>query len=108
MKAFFDKRKSLSFSSSLNYDLISGKVNEVAYQPGQADAFYHRYSYDAENKLTDVETSKEHVYWEKDATYQYYKHGPLARTTLGNLQVQGLDYATRTCKLRINFFKFYV
>ncbi len=75
------------------YDLISGKVNEVAYQPGQADAFYHRYMYDAENKLTDVQTSKEYVYWENDAKYDYYRHGPMARTKLGHLEVQGVDYA---------------
>ncbi|HEY4062666.1 MAG TPA: DUF6443 domain-containing protein, partial [Puia sp.] len=31
-----------------DYDLISGKVNQVSYQPGQADGFYHQYSYDAE------------------------------------------------------------
>ncbi len=37
-----------------DYDLISGKVNDVAYQPGQADAFYHHYEYDAENRLTTV------------------------------------------------------
>jgi len=75
------------------YDLISGKVNEVAYQQGQKDAFYHRYEYDAENRLTGVETSRDHIVWEKDAAYNYYKHGPLARTRLGQLQVQGLDYA---------------
>ena len=75
------------------YDLISGKVNEVAYQPGMADAFYHRYQYDAENKLVEAETSKEYVYWEKEARYKYYRHGPLARTVLGELQVQGVDYA---------------
>jgi RHS repeat-associated protein len=75
------------------YDLISGKVNEVGYQPGQADAFYHRYMYDAENKLTDVQTSKEYVYWENDAKYDYYRHGPMARTKLGHLEVQGVDYA---------------
>ncbi|MDQ6845604.1 MAG: hypothetical protein M3Z92_14870 [Bacteroidota bacterium] len=40
------------------YDLISGKVNEVAYQPGIPDAFYHKYMYDAENRLTDVYTAK--------------------------------------------------
>ena len=76
-----------------NYDLISGKVNEVAYQPGAADAFYHKYTYDAENRLTDVETSIDHVVWEKDARYSYYKHGPLARLILGQQQVQGIDYA---------------
>jgi RHS repeat-associated protein len=75
------------------YDLISGKVNEVAYQPGNADAFYHKYEYDAENKLTQTYTSKEYVYWEKEADYKYYRHGPMARTVLGQLEVQGVDYA---------------
>lgn len=76
-----------------DYDLISGKVNMVSYQPGEKDAFYHRYSYDAENRLTNAETSPDSVYWENDAYYQYYRHGPLARTVLGQQQVQGLDYA---------------
>ncbi|MDZ4796121.1 MAG: RHS repeat-associated core domain-containing protein [Bacteroidota bacterium] len=87
-----------------NYDLISGKVNMVSYQPGyvspvtnqwvtNADRFYHRYSYDAENKLTDVYTSHDSLIWERDANYTYYKHGPLARTVLGQQQVQGVDYA---------------
>ncbi|HWV69431.1 RHS repeat-associated core domain-containing protein, partial [Chitinophaga sp.] len=75
------------------YDLISGNVNTVSYQPGQRDAFYHRYNYDAENRLTNVETSKDSIYWENDAYYQYYKHSPLARTVLGQQQVQGIDYA---------------
>ncbi|WP_394337226.1 RHS repeat domain-containing protein [Chitinophaga ginsengisoli] len=75
------------------YDLISGKTNHVAYQPSQADAFYHRYSYDAENRLINVETSRDSVYWENDAYYTYYKHGQLARMVLGQQQVQGLDYA---------------
>lgn len=75
------------------YDLISGKVNEVAYQSDQVDAFYHRYEYDAENRITEVFTSKDRVYWERDAAYNYYKHGPLARTLLGHDFVQGIDYA---------------
>ncbi|SHN16273.1 RHS repeat domain-containing protein [Chitinophaga sp. CF418] len=75
------------------YDLISGNVKQVAYQPSQVDAFYHRYTYDAENRLVNVETSKDSVYWENDAYYQYYRHGQLARTVLGQQQVQGLDYA---------------
>src|SRR6266545_3817890 len=74
------------------YDLISGKVNYVIYQPGEVDAFYHHYLYDAENRITSVLTSKDSIYWESDARYQYYKHGPLARTVLGQQQVQGLDY----------------
>ena len=76
-----------------SYDLISGKVNSVAYQPGYADMFYHRYTYVAENRLTDAETSSDSIYWEHDGYYTYYKHGPLARSVIGHLQVQGLDYA---------------
>lgn len=75
------------------YDLISGNVKQVAYQPSQADAFYHRYTYDAENRLINVETSRDSVYWENDAYYQYYRHGGLARVVLGQQQVQGMDYA---------------
>lgn len=76
-----------------NYDLISGKVNDVGYQPGQPDQFYHHYNYDAENRLTEVKTSKDRIYWERDAVYDYYRHGPLARMELGQNMVQGLDYA---------------
>jgi hypothetical protein len=76
-----------------DYDLISGKVNDVAYQPGKSDQFFHHYNYDAENRITEVQTSSDKIYWESDATYEYYKHGPLARTVLGNDQVQGIDYA---------------
>jgi YD repeat-containing protein len=82
-----------------NYDLISGKVNEVDYQPGAIDQFYHRYEYDAENRLTDVYTSDNKAYVghknleEHEAFYQYYKHGPLSRAIIGQQQVQGLDYA---------------
>jgi len=33
------------------------------------------------------------LYWEHDAGYQYYAHGPLAREVIGQRQVQGVDYA---------------
>jgi RHS repeat-associated protein len=79
-----------------DYDLISGKVNQVNYQPGYADQFYHKYSYDAENRLTQVFTSHDNICWKNDATYNYYQHGPLQRTILGNQQVQGIDYAYTT------------
>jgi RHS repeat-associated protein len=75
------------------YDLMSGKVNKVAYQPGMADQFFHKYNYDAENRLTEVYTSADDVLWERDAAYMYYRHGPLARMVLGQQQVQGVDYA---------------
>jgi RHS repeat-associated protein len=76
-----------------DYDLVSGKVNQVSYQPGWADGFYHQYSYDAENRITNVRTSTDSVAWQNDAAYTYYRHGPLARAQLGDLQVQGIDYA---------------
>ena len=69
------------------YDLVSGKVNTVAYNPGGVDQFFHRYQYDAENRLRSVQTSTDGWQWEEDARYQYYLHGPLARTVLGHDQV---------------------
>lgn len=75
------------------YDLISGNVSWVGYQPGQPDAFYHRYFYDAENRLTYAQTSNDSIYWEQDAYYEYYRHGPLSRLVLGDEKVQGVDYA---------------
>ena len=75
------------------YDLISEKVNWLAYQPGQQDAFYHNYIYDAENRLTNVQSSPDSINWDNDAFYSYYAHGPMARMVLGDQQVQGLNYA---------------
>ncbi|NUY82703.1 hypothetical protein HUK80_17505, partial [Flavobacterium sp. MAH-1] len=82
-----------------DYDLISGNVKQVTYQPAKSgeqnkkDLFIHRYAYDADNRITDVQTSRDGVLWEKDAAYQYYPHGPLAKTLIGEKKVQGIDYA---------------
>jgi RHS repeat-associated protein len=73
-----------------DYDVISGKVNEVAWQPDQLDELRHKYTYDADNRIERVETSDDGVIWNVDARYGYYAHGPVARVVLGN--VQGLDY----------------
>jgi RHS repeat-associated protein len=75
-----------------DYDLQSGKVNQITYQRGFMDQFIHKYSYDAANRLTQVKTSTNGVVWETDAEYKYYRHGPLARMELGTDKVQGLDY----------------
>ncbi|MDR6299385.1 DUF6443 domain-containing protein, partial [Mesonia maritima] len=75
-----------------DYDLISGNVKQVIYQKGKNDQFIHRYDYDADNRITGVETSSDGVIWEKDADYNYYEHGPLGRMVLGERQVQGVDY----------------
>jgi RHS repeat-associated protein len=90
------------------YDLVSGKVNFLAYQHGKNDQFYYQYKYDAENRLVEAASSTmanvvsygmgsslNDPDKKVDATYQYYLHGPLARMELGpNLAlVQGMDYA---------------
>ncbi|MBX7227775.1 MAG: hypothetical protein K1X55_17200, partial [Chitinophagales bacterium] len=74
------------------YDLVSGKVNKVKYQRGKDDQFTHRYEYDADNRLTDVYTTRDGIVEYHDAKYHYYPHGPLARIELGDNQVQGQDY----------------
>ncbi|PKV51936.1 YD repeat-containing protein [Aquimarina sp. MAR_2010_214] len=75
------------------YDLISGNVNTVTYQKGKPDQFIHEYEYDADNRIVNVKTSDHGMIWEQDASYQYFAHGPLARTILGDKKVQGIDYA---------------
>ncbi len=76
-----------------DYDLVSGKVNNFYYQKTKIDQFIHRYTYDLNNRLTKTETSSNGSVWDIDASYTYYKHGPLARTILGQRRVQGLNYA---------------
>jgi hypothetical protein len=78
---------------SYEYDLVSGNVNRVIYQKGFEDQFIHRYSYDDDNRITHTETSKDGVYYEKDAKCFYYDHGPLARAEIGDKKVVGSDYA---------------
>ncbi len=94
-----------------NYDLISGNVHRVSYEKGKIDQWHHAYEYDADNRITEVFTTTttplttpEHgqiasqnepgmtPFWDKEARYEYYAHGPLARTELGQEKVQGLDY----------------
>ncbi|HNG07135.1 MAG TPA: RHS repeat-associated core domain-containing protein, partial [Saprospiraceae bacterium] len=75
------------------YDLISGKANYAYYQQDSVDQFIHHYVYDEDNRVEYVETSRDGLLWERDANYEYYLHGPLGRTELGERRVQGLDYA---------------
>lgn len=76
-----------------DYDLISGNVNSLSYQLGQPDEWLHRYHYDANNRLTTAETSRDGVFWSRDEEAFYYLHGPRMRTELGEEMVQGCDYA---------------
>lgn len=81
-----------------DYDQLSGKINAVFYQKGQADQFSYRYFYDLDNRLTQVmssftDTEPVGALWDREASYKYYLHGQLARTELGHYRVQGMDYA---------------
>ncbi|MFN8238194.1 MAG: RHS repeat-associated core domain-containing protein [Chitinophagales bacterium] len=75
-----------------HYDLISGKVNQVTYQRDKPDQFIHRYEYDADNRITNVYTSRDGILMTREASYFYYPHGPLARIEIGHDKVQGVDY----------------
>jgi YD repeat-containing protein len=78
---------------SYAYDLVSGNVNEVSYQNGWRDQYVHQYRYDADNRLTHVFTTTDKRIYDQDATYFYHLHGPSSRMELGEVNVQGLDYA---------------
>lgn len=81
------------FKIDYDYDLVSGNVKQVKYQNNENDQFYHKYQYDADNRIQSVYTSSDNLLWAEDARYQYYMHGPLARVETGDLKVQGTDYA---------------
>ena len=93
------------------YDLISGNVHRVDYQTGMSDQWHQAYDHDADNRITDaysttttplmtensslasLENEPEfNTLWDQEAAYEYYEHGPLARTELGEQKVQGVDY----------------
>lgn len=74
------------------YDLLSSKVTKVKYNEYYKDRFFHQYGYDAENRLTEVQTSTNGKQWDTDARYSYYAHGPLRRIELGEDKLQGIDY----------------
>lgn len=74
------------------YDLISGNLNEVIFNEGKTEEYRHKYAYDEDNRIISVKTSKDGYLWDEDARYDYYLHGPLARTELGEDRIQGLDF----------------
>lgn len=80
--------------SDYRYDLLSGNVKTMTYLSGRPEAVTHRYSYDVDNRLHKVYTTRDGgKYWDRDAKYFYYANGALARTEIGDKQVQGTDYS---------------
>ena len=80
---------------TLNYDfdLFTGQVKQVEYQPGKEDQFYSRYEYDELNRLKRTFTSTDRVIWNLESKNIFYLHGAKARIELGKHQVQGIDLA---------------
>jgi len=75
------------------YDLISGNPNYIYYQKGKPDQYIHHYIYDKDNRLKEVFTSSDGQIWDRDVNYEYREDGYLARTEIGEMKVQGMDYA---------------
>lgn len=75
-----------------DYDLVSGNVLKVRYNEERPDRFFHRYEYDSDNRITNVFTSRDDQLWTCEANYDYYRHGPVKRTELGQDSLQGIDY----------------
>ncbi|MEP5071967.1 MAG: LamG-like jellyroll fold domain-containing protein, partial [Crocinitomicaceae bacterium] len=86
----------LTSTVDYEYDLVSGNVLKVKYNAGKIDQFYHKYEYDADNRITRAYTSEDDVNWISEEKYFYYDHGPLARTETGHEKIQGSDYAYTT------------
>ncbi|HVZ37898.1 MAG TPA: thrombospondin type 3 repeat-containing protein, partial [Candidatus Kapabacteria bacterium] len=75
-----------------NYDLISGNVRSLYYNEDYGDQLLQRYTYDADNRLIRVESSRDGAIWDRDAAYGYFAHGPLRRAEYGEDSLQGVDY----------------
>ncbi|PCI95671.1 MAG: hypothetical protein COB15_11945 [Flavobacteriales bacterium] len=73
-----------------------GDLEQVIYQKNYADYFAHKYTYDADKRLSNVETKDSPTNsWKQQAKYYYYQHGPLKRTELAD-NLQGIDYLYNT------------
>lgn len=80
-------------TTNFEYDFI-GNVTKISYQrEDPSESFFHFYTYDADKRMKEVSTAtSEHTACtEKLAEYEYYLHGPLKRSELGE-DLQGLDY----------------
>ncbi|MGB0522471.1 MAG: RHS repeat-associated core domain-containing protein, partial [Flammeovirgaceae bacterium] len=79
-------------SIAYEYDLVSSKVLKVRYNECRPDQYYHKYEYDEDDRIVAVYTSRDNHIWDKDANYDYYAHGPLQRSELGEDAIQACDY----------------
>ncbi|MFT5821470.1 MAG: RHS repeat-associated protein [Crocinitomix sp.] len=83
------------FSVAYDYDLLSGNVLMVSYNDdsdNNPDKFFHKYSYDGDNRMLTAETSTDKVIWDVDQENTYNSVGIMNRKLTGQDQVQGTDY----------------
>jgi RHS repeat-associated protein len=116
-KHFYGADNPKYFTLDYRYDYF-GNVLEVAFQRSidglnesltavdkseSQEAFHHIYTYDANNRLTDVltttnaitDTANTNYTGFRHVSYSYYRHGPLKRMELApdmEYPLQGLDY----------------
>lgn len=93
------------------FDLVSGNVNRMSVQHGKHDQWHHAFTYDADNRVTNIYTNTRTPFlaisslsqdmenelsnnsdWQNDARYFYYDHGRVSRIEIGENNLQGLDY----------------
>ncbi len=87
----FDEPKLVEYE----YDFL-GNVTYVKYQAGEEDAFYHRYEYDLDMRLSKAYASKYPISLANangslQAEYVYYTHGPLKKVTLAD-GIEDIEY----------------
>ena len=80
-------------SLEYEYELISQNVSKIIYNRGAIDQLFSLYYYDKDNRISQILTSQNGTVYQRDVKYLYYQHGPLARTEIGEKQVQATDYA---------------
>ncbi|MFM7024010.1 MAG: hypothetical protein ACKOXB_13650, partial [Flavobacteriales bacterium] len=99
VETFIQDHKDLSSSAqrfktlNYDYDLFTGLVNIVSYQPNKQDQFYSKYEYDELNRLKRTYTSQDNVLWNQESKNIFYMHGAKARIEIGKHQIQGIDLA---------------
>ena len=65
----------------------------VQQQRGRFDQVMRTYDYDHDGRVVSSSSSLDGWMWDRDAAYQYERHGPLRRIEYGLDSVQGADYA---------------
>jgi len=74
------------------YTGLTSRVDQIIYQKGNVqEEFRQKYTYDNDYRLIKTEVSRNGgVSWLAESEYDYYLHGPLKRTSLGN-KIQDID-----------------